>query len=75
MTGEVGIRIRELIREICGTHEVEIIKGHVSRDHVHLFVSVPPKLPVSRLMQMLKGKSSFKLMQEFAHLRQKFWGR
>jgi len=75
MTGEVGVRVRELIRQICGALEVEIIKGHVSRDHVHLFVSVPPKVTISRLMQMLKGKSSFKLMQEFAYLRQKFWGR
>lgn len=44
MTGEVGLRVRELIGEICGALEVEIIKGHVSRDHVHLFVSVPPKV-------------------------------
>ena len=75
MTGEVGLRIRELIREICGTHEVTIMKGHISKDHVHLFVSVPPRVTISRLVQMLKGKSSYKLMQEFPHLRKKFWGR
>ena len=75
MTGEVGLRVRELIREICGTHEVTIMKGHISKDHVHLFVSVPPRVTVSRLVQMLKGKSSYKLMQEFPHLRKKFWGR
>jgi putative transposase len=49
MTGEVGLRVRELIRQICGTLEVGIIKGHV--DHIHLFVSVPPKVTISRLMQ------------------------
>jgi putative transposase len=75
MTGEVGLRIRELIREICGTHEVTIMKGHISKDHVHLFVSVPPRVTISRLVQMLKGKTSYKLMQEFPHLRKKFWGR
>ncbi len=75
MTGEVGLRVRELIREICGHQEVTIIKGHVARDHVHLFVSVPPRVTISRLVQMLKGKSSFKLMQEFPHLAKKFWGR
>jgi putative transposase len=74
-TGEVGLRIRELIREICGTHEVTIMKGHISKDHVHLFVSVPPRVTISRLVQMLKGKTSYKLMQEFPHLRKKFWGR
>ena len=75
MTGEVGLRLRELIREICGNSEVTIIKGHVARDHVHLFVSVPPQVTISRLVQMLKGKSSYKMMHEFPHLRKKFWGR
>src|SRR5205085_4599152 len=75
MRGEVGTRLRELIREICGAQEVTIIKGHVSSDHVHLFVSVPPSQSISRLLQMLKGKSSYKLMSEFPHLRKKFWGR
>lgn len=40
--GVVGKRVRELLREICKSNEVEILKGHVSKDHVHLFVSVPP---------------------------------
>jgi putative transposase len=39
MTGEVGTRLRELIREICGKQEVTIIKGHISKDHVYLFGS------------------------------------
>jgi putative transposase len=75
MRGEVGTRLRELIREICGIHEVTIMKGHVASDHIHLFVSVPPKVTISRLVQMLKGKTSYKLMSEFPHLRKKFWGR
>jgi putative transposase len=75
MTGEVGTRLRELIREICGNQEVTIIKGHISKDHVHLFVSIPPQVTISRLLQMLKGKTSYKMMHEFPHLRKKFWGR
>jgi REP element-mobilizing transposase RayT len=43
------------------------VKGHVGKDHVHLFVSVPPYLSVSKVMQYLKGKSSHKLLMEFAH--------
>jgi putative transposase len=62
MIGFVGERVRELIRGICKEHDVEIIKGHVSKDHVHLFVSVPPHLAISKLVQYLKGKSSYKLM-------------
>ena len=75
MVGQVAERVRELIRGICKDHEVEILKGHVSRDHVHLFVSVPPHLAISKLVQYLKGKSSYKLMQESKSLSKEFWGR
>ena len=75
LTGEVAHRLRDLIREICGSQEVTIMKGHVSKDHVHLFVSIPPQVPISRLLQRLKGKTSYKLMSEFAHLKKAFWGR
>ena len=62
MTGEVGLRVRELVRQICSAHEVDILKGHVSKDHVHLFVSIPPNVTISRLVQWLKGKSSHSLL-------------
>ena len=47
---------------------VDIIKGSISKDHVHLFLSVPPFLSVSKLMQSLKGKTSYKLLSEFKEL-------
>lgn len=75
LTGEVGLRVRDLLREICGQHDVQIIKGHVSKDHLHLFLSLPPQVTISRLVQALKGKTAYKLLQEFPHLRKKFWGR
>ena len=75
LLGEAGIRVRDLIREICGQQEVQIIKGHVSRDHVHLFLSVPPQVTISRLVQRLKGKTAYKMLQEFVPLRKQFWGR
>ena len=75
LTGEVGLRVRELIRQICREQEVEILKGHVARDHVHLFVSSPPQVTTSRLVQRLKGRTSHHLLAEFAHLRRAFWGR
>jgi putative transposase len=71
----VADRVRTLIREICNQNEVEILKGHVSKDHVHLFVSVPPYLALSKLMQALKGKSSRKLLSENKELSRQFWGR
>lgn len=73
--GEVGKRVRELVREICKRNDVEILKGHVSKDHVHLFVSVPPHLAISKLVQYLKGKSPYKLMQENKQVSRLFWGR
>lgn len=75
LVGVVAERARELIRGICKEHEVEIIKGHISQDHVHLFVSVPPHLAISRLVQYLKGKSSYKMLMENKTLSKAFWGR
>ena len=75
MTGVVAERLRELIREICKANDIEIIKGHVSKDHVHMFLSVPPYISVSKLVQMIKGKTSRKMLSEFKPLQQKFWGR
>jgi putative transposase len=75
LTGEVSLRVRELIRQSCREEEVEILKGHVAKGHVHLFVSIPPQVTISRLVQRLKGKSSHHLLAEFAHLRKAFWDR
>jgi putative transposase len=75
LLGDVAIRVRELIREICRSLEVEIIKGHVSKDHVHLFVSIPPYHSVSKVMQQVKGKTSRKLLSENRTLMKQFWGR
>jgi REP-associated tyrosine transposase len=75
LQGLVAERVRELIRGICKEHEVEILKGHVSVDHIHMFVSVPPHLAISKLVQYLKGKSSYKLLQEDKNLSKQFWGR
>ena len=73
--GDVAIRLRELIREICKSLDIEIIKGHVSKDHVHLFVSVPPQLSISKVVGRIKGKTSRKLLSEYRRLSKEFWGR
>ena len=75
LRGEIALRVRELIRQICGRHDVEILKGHVRPDHVHLLLSVPPSLAPSRVMQLIKGKTSHKMLQEFRTLRRMCWGR
>ena len=75
LQGEIGTRVRELLREICKARDVEIIKGHISKDHVHMLVSVPPHISVSDLVQSLKGKTSRKLLLEYKSLSRQFWGR
>ena len=72
---KVATRVRDLIREICVEHDVEIVKGHVAVDHIHILVSVPPHLSVSRLMQHIKGKSSRKMQMEYKELNKRYWGR
>ena len=75
LVGVIGHRVRDLIREICGGLDLLILKGHVSKDHVHLLVSIPPQVTISRLVQRLKGKTAYKMLQESAPLRKQFWGR
>ena len=75
LQGEIARRARDIIRDICMQHDVIILKGHVSRDHVHLLVSAPPRLSVSNLMQYVKGKSSRKLQEEYPTLGKRYWGK
>ena len=75
LRGEIGSRVREIIRQTCAELDVQILSGAVQPDHIHLLVSVPPNLSVSQLMQRLKGRSSRKMLQEYTELRRQFWGR
>ena len=75
LRGEVAQEVRDLIREICRTLDIEIVRGHVRPDHVHLLLSVPPHLSPSRVMQAIKGKTSHPLLQDRRRLRAEFWGR
>lgn len=70
-----GERCRDLIREICRTNDVDVLSGHVTSDHIHVYVSVPPHLAISKLMQHIKGKTSRKLQTEYSDLKRRYWGR
>ncbi len=75
LTKEVGIRTRDLIRQVCDKNNIEIIKGRVSKDHVHLYISYPPKLSVSDIIKWLKGRTSRKIQEEFPQLGKRYWGK
>ena len=74
LAGEVKLRVREIIRQICQQHDLLIEQGHVSKDHVHILVSAPTHLSASQIMPKIKGRSSRMLQQEFPHLKKRYWG-
>ena len=74
LTGGVALRTRSIVREVCEAREITIIKGVVSKNHVHVFAACPPQLSPSKVMQWVKGRSSRKLQQEFEELRKRYWG-
>ncbi len=75
LRGEFAIRMRQIVRDKCSELEVEIIKGNMGKEHVKLFVSCPPHVSSSQLMQRIKGKSSRQLLQECSHPKRQCWGR
>ena len=72
--GEVQLRCRDLIRQICDAMDVRILKGVVSKDHVHLHLSYPPEIAVSDLVKRLKGRSARLMLDEFSELKRRYWG-
>ena len=75
LQGALRVRVRDIIRQVCRELGVEIVKGVLSSDHIHMFVSVPPNVAISALMQRVKGRSSHKIQMEFPAIRQRYWGR
>jgi putative transposase len=63
------------VRQTCEAFENRIIRGVVSKDHVHILVSAPPTLAPSEIMRRIKGRTSSYLFEEFPHLKKRYWGR
>jgi len=74
LTGEIQIRCCDIVRQVCNAMDVEILKGVVSKDHIHLHISYPPRVSISDIVKRLKGRSSRMLLQEFPELRRRYWG-
>ena len=75
LQGPMRDRIREIIIQTCEELGVHIVRGVLARDHGHMFVSIPPKLSLSNVMQRIKGRSSRRIQLEFPELRKRYWGR
>ena len=74
LKGEIQKRCRELIIQICDSEDIRILKGVVSKDHVHMHIEYPPSISVSNIVKKLKGRVSRKLQQEFPELSKRYWG-
>ena len=77
--GMVKDDVRDIIKTLCSYKKVEIIAGAVCADHVHLCVSIPPKLSISDFVGYLKGKSALMIFDKHPELGSKwnrsFWAR
>ena len=75
---EKRVEIREILRQLCQWKGVEIIEGEVCPDHIHMLVSIPPKMSISGFMGYLKGKSAMLIFQKFGNMKfayrnREFW--
>ena len=74
LVNEIKPRLKEIIIELCEWLDIAIIEGAITPDHVHMFLSVPPKYSPAHVMKILKGKSAEYLRKEFPELSKKYWG-
>ena len=75
LEGDIKVRCRDLLSQICDAEDVRILKGVVSKDHVQMHIEYPPKIAIADLVKRLKGRSSRLIQQEFPKLKQRYWGR
>ncbi|HNW69410.1 MAG TPA: IS200/IS605 family transposase [Bacteroidales bacterium] len=75
LQGDVQKRCRDLLVQICNSENVCILKGVVSKDHIHMHIEYPPSISISDLVRRLKGRTSRMLQQEFPELGKRYWGR
>ncbi|MCI1822027.1 MAG: IS200/IS605 family transposase [Megasphaera sp.] len=76
--GKLKKDIGKILRELCSRKDVEILEANACRDHIHMLVSIPPKLSVSAFVGYLKGKSSLIIFERHGQLKyrygnRKFW--
>ncbi len=75
LKGEIKDLIEEDIRKLSEWKDCEVLELSVQEDHIHLLVSVPPKVSISNLLGILKGKLAIKLFKSYPHLKKKpYWG-
>ena len=75
LKGAIKVLVERDLKMLCEWKQCEIQELNIQEDHVHLLVSIPPKVSVSKLMGTLKGKLAIKLFKSYPKLKQKpYWG-
>ena len=75
LTGDIQIRCRNLIKQVCDSEDVKILKGAVSKDHVHMLIEYAPSLKISDFVKRVKGRTSRILQMEYPALKKQYWGK
>lgn len=72
LKGEVGNHLRDMLRDLCQANGIEIVKGHIHPDHLHLHLRVPPNMPAARVSQLVKTTTTPKLLKDLRRTQPKF---
>ena len=73
--GKYKKEIGKILRTLCERNGIEIHEANACKDHIHMLVSIPPKMSVSRAMGILRGKSALMIFDRFANLKYKYGNR
>ena len=74
LKGNVGFRLRELLKQGCEARGIKVLKGNIRPDHVHMLLSCPTSLAPAQIMHYLKGRSSHILQDEYPEIKKRYWG-
>ena len=74
LEGALAIRIEELIRECADANRWQVEELNIQKDHVHLLLQFRPDVAISKMVQLLKGRSSKIIRAEFPKLKEFYWG-
>ncbi len=75
LKGDIQKRCRDLVKQICDVEDIRILKGVISKDHVHIHIEYRPFQNNSDIVKRLKGRTSRRLQEEYPELGKKYWGR
>ena len=75
LEGDIKQRCRRILIQVCDAEDIKILRGVVSKDHVHMHINYRPSQSISDIVKKLKGRSSRRLQEDYPSLKKKYWGR